>query len=272
MRTTAMLASLALAAGVLVGAAAPAYADPAVGDCLDMPANSGPFDPLVTGTAVECDAPHNGEVFGLAEYPADWGKPSEEREQLEDFGWVNQVCSFNSLDEWLMESGAPQLSISTRLFLKAGAPSDEAWEAGDRTVQCIVFAMSGPFGRERMTAWSGAMAAKLGTPEGVKFFARCSKAKPLSGKDNAIYECKSAKQWVGVARVFNLKGTPAGKKFPAPATQKDADAKCAKAAKKFVKGKAKAFGAVEPRFMWDEGFKEAVCYLPLQSWNGKGGV
>ena len=74
MRVPALLASLALAAGLLVGVSAPAYADPALGDCLDMPVGVSPFDPLVTGTSVDCEAPHNGEVFGLGDYPADPGR------------------------------------------------------------------------------------------------------------------------------------------------------------------------------------------------------
>lgn len=272
MRIPAIIATLALAAGVLVGAAAPASADPAVGECLDMPVGGNPFDPLVTGTPVECAAPHNGEVFGLAAYPADWGKPSESRERLDDFSWLFQVCSFSMLNEYKESAGAPPLMINDRLFVKAGAPTDGEWEAGDRTVRCVVFALAGAPGREKMTAWTGTIPSKLATPVGIREFARCTPARPKSGADNTIAVCKSAKSWVGVARVFDLKGTPA-KKFPGPAIQKSADAKCAKEARGFTKGKGvKPFGVVEPKQMWDEGIKEAVCYIPLNNWNGKGSV
>ena len=270
MRVPSLLASLALVAGILVGAHSPAYADPAVGDCLDMPVGGDPFDPLVSGTSVDCDAPHDGEVFGLGEYPGDWGKPSAERQRLEDFGWLFQVCSFQMLNEYKESAGAAPIMVNDRFFIKAGAPSDAAWEAGDRTVQCIVFTLAGPAGRERMTAWTGSIPDKLKTSAGIREFARCTPAKPKSGTDNAIAQCIGAKNWIGVTRVFELKGTPAAK-FPGPAIQKDADTKCAKAAKGFIKGKKVVpFGAVESQQAWNDGIKEAVCYIPLNNWNGKG--
>jgi hypothetical protein len=270
MRVLAFISAAALAAGLLVGGAASAYADPAVGDCLDMPVGGDPFDPLKASTVVDCEAPHNGEVFGLGDYPSDWGKPSDERERLDDFGWLFQTCSFQMLNEYKESAGAEPTMINDRLFIKVSAPSDQAWEAGDRTVQCVVFALAGLPGRERMTAWTGTIPDKMKTSVGLREFARCTPAKPKSGVDNAIAQCKGAKNWIGVTRVFNLKGTPAAK-FPGPAIQKDADARCARAAKGFIKGKkVKPFGAVEPKEMWDDGIKEAVCYIPLKNWNGKG--
>ena len=57
----------------------------------------------------------------------------------------------------------------------------------------------------------------------------------------------------------------------APYGQKQADAKCAKAAKGFIKGKkVKPFAAVETKQNWDDGIRSALCYVPLNNWNGKG--
>ena len=274
MRVLAFISSAALAAGLIVGATAPAQADPAVGECLDMPSSSNPFDPLVTGTSVDCEAPHNGEVFHLGEYPADWGKPSEERERLENFGWLFEVCPFELLDQYKQSDGAPGLMIPDRFFLtKAGAPTDAEWEAGDRTVRCIVSALAGPVGREKMSAWSGSIPELLGTAAGIREFARCTPALPKSGRMNAIAKCGGAKNWVAVGYAFDLNGTP-GNPFPGPAIQKQADAKCVKAIKGFTKGKKKVkpFAAVEPKRDWDEGLRSAVCYIPLANWNGKGSV
>lgn len=270
MRIPALVASLALAAGLLVGANAPAHAAPAVGDCLDMPASTQPFDPLVTGTPVDCAAPHNGEVFGLGAYPDDWGKPSEERERLEDFGWLFQVCTFQMLDQYKQSGGAPGLMIPDRFFFKAGAPSDAEWEAGDRTVRCIVTALAGAVGRERMTAWSGSIPDLLATSAGIREFARCTPALPKSGRPNAIARCAVEKNWVAVGYAFDLTATP-GNPFPGPAVQKQADAKCVKAVRGFVKGKkVKPFAAVDSKRDWDAGMRSAVCYVPLANWNGKG--
>ena len=270
MRVPALLASLALAAGLLVGVSAPAYADPALGDCLDMPVGVSPFDPLVTGTSVDCEAPHNGEVFGLGDYPADWGKPSQERQRLEDFGWIFEVCPFEMLNMYKESAGAPAIMLADRFFLKAAAPTDAEWEAGDRTVRCVVMALAGAPGQEKLTAWTGSIPDKLTSSAGIKEFARCTPAQPKSGRDNAIAQCKSAKNWIGVNYAFDLTGTP-GNPFPGPAIQKQADAKCAKAAKGFIKGKkVKPFAAVETKQNWDDGIRSALCYIPLNNWNGKG--
>ena len=270
MRVPALLASLALSAGLLVGASAPAYADPAMGECLDMPIGVSPFDPLVAGTSVDCAAPHNGEVFGLGDYPADWGKPSEERERLEDFGWIFGVCSFDMLNAYKESAGAPALMVPDRFFIKATAPTDAEWEAGDRTVRCVVMALAGAPGKERLTAWTGSIPDKLKKVAGIKEFARCTPALPKSGRDNAIAQCKTAKNWIAVNYAFDLTGT-SSRPFPGPAIQKQADAKCAKAAKGFIKGKkVKPFAAVESKQAWDDGIQSATCYIPLNSWNGKG--
>jgi len=270
MRAVSLVASLALGAGLLLGVSAPAYAAPAVGECLDMPVGVSPFDPLVTGTSVDCDAPHNGEVFGLGDYPSDWGKPSQERERLEDFGWIFEVCSFGMLNEYKESAGAPAIMLADRFFIKATAPTDDEWEAGDRIVRCVVMALTGAPGKERLTAWTGSIPDKLTKVAGIKEFARCTPGLPKSGRDNAIAQCKTAKNWIAVNYAFDLTGTP-GNPFPGPAIQKQADAKCAKAAKGFIKGKkVKPFAAVESKQMWDDGNRSAVCYIPLANWNGKG--
>ena len=162
--------------------------------------------------------------------------------------------------------------IPDRFFFKAGAPTDAEWEAGDRTVRCIVTALSGAVGRERLTAWSGAIPELLGTAAGIREFARCTPALPKSGRANAIATCAGAKNWVAVGYAFDLAGTP-GKPFPGPEIQKQADAKCVKAVRGFVKGKkVKPFAAVESKRDWDQGLRSAVCYIPLANWNGKGSV
>ena len=85
------------------------------------------------------------------------------------------------------------------------------------------------------------------------------------------------RHWIGGERVasadaFDLTGTP-GNPFPGAAIQKQADAKCAKAAKGFIKGKkVKPFAAVETKQNWDDGIRSALCYIPLNNWNGKGSV
>ena len=265
MRIPALISSVALMAAVLVGASAPAYADPAVGECLDMPVGGDPFDPLVTGTPVECAAPHNGEVFGLAEYPDGWAKPSEEP-MIRDGAWQEEVCPLDELDAWLVPGSLPSLPL--RILTKVGVPSDAAWEEGDRTVRCVAFALTGPYGKEKMSAWTGTIPDKLTTTDGLKFFATCAKAKPVSGSDdNAPYVCKTKKQWIAVT-VAPIKGKP-GKPYPGGALQKSADRACTKAAKPFIEGKAKPLGIVVSKFLWDLGLKEAHCYIPLNSWNGK---
>ena len=272
MRVPALLASLALAAGLLVGVSAPASAAPAIGDCLDLPSGGDPFDPLVPGTPADCDASHDGEIYGLGEYPADWGKPSDERERLGSFSWTFEVCPFEMFDQYKQSAGAPGLMIPDRFFIKATAPTDAEWEAGDRTVRCIAFALVGALGKETMTPWTGTIPDKLKTTAGIQEFARCTPALPKSGRDNAIAQCKTAKNWIGVNYAFDLTGTP-GNPYPGPAIQKQADAKCAKAAKGFIKGKkVKPFAAVETKQNWDDGIRAATCYVPLNNWNGKGSV
>lgn len=268
MRIPALIASVALITGVLVGASASAQAAPVVDDCVDLPVGGDPFDPYTGGTVVDCEAPHNGEIYGVADYPADWGAPSTEEERIRDFAWQESVCSFQALDEWLTSDGAPLPMIPTRIYNKAAVPSDAEWEAGDRTVRCIAYALTGPYGREKLSVWTGTIPTKMTTSEGVKFFAYCSKAKPVSGSSkNSPYECRSAKQWVGVGFV-GLKGKP-GAKFPGPKLQKSADKQCVTASKGFITGKVKPLGVVVSKSLWDRGVKEAICYIPLGNWNGK---
>ena len=268
MRVPALLASLALAAGLLVGVSAPAQAAPAVGDCVTLPGGD-PFDPLKAGTVVDCETSHNGEVFSVGEYPADWGKPSDEADRMRDFAWQEEVCPLTALDAWLTSGPLPSLPL--RIYAKPGAPSDAEWEAGDRTIRCLVFALTGPYGKEKLSAWTGTMPDKLTTTDGLKFFATCAKTKPVSGSDNnAPYVCRSSNQWIAVT-VTQIKGSP-GKPYPGPALQKSADSACAAKAKPFLKGKSKPLGVVVSKFLWDRGLKEALCYIPLNNWNGKGSV
>ena len=270
MRIPSILAAASLAAGLLVGAA-PAYAaQPAVGDCLDLPVTAKWFDNFVIGTLVDCEAPHNSEVFHLGAYPDDWGAPSTEKERIGDYGqFTSRLCPYTTLNAYLEAGGLEPKMILDRFYTTAVPPTDEAWEAGDRTVQCVVYALSGPWGKDKPTAWTGTIPERV-LAEGWKPFALCSKAMPKSGTDsgNPPFRCTKPSQWIAIGRATNLTGA-AGRPFPGQQIQAQADRRCAKEAKGFIKGKAKAFAAVESQEMWEQGIREAVCYIPLQNWNGK---
>ena len=262
-------ASCALAAGLLVGVTTPATAaEPAVGECLDLPRTSPWYLPFSLGDSVDCEAPHNSEVFHIAEYPADWGAPSTEIERIKDFSFQFEMCPYQTFNTWLESGGVEPPMISTRLYTNAVPPNDAEWEAGSRAVRCVMYAISGPFGKDLPTAWTGTFFEKV-EASGWKEFALCTrKGKPKSGKDLAPFRCRKNNQWVGVARIFDVKGT-AGNPYPGPQVQRNADRACVKAVRGFTTGKkVKPYAWLEPKDMWDEGFREAVCYVPLKNWNG----
>lgn len=244
---------------------------PTVGECLDLPLSARWDDAFAVGETVQCETSHNSEVFFLGTYPEDWGAPSSERKKISDFSFTFQACPnpFQTLDTYLQVGGAATPSIPTRFFPKAAPPTDEEWQAGSRAVRCIVHALSGPIGKEAPTSWNNTLPEKV-KASGWKEFAKCTqKGKPKSGVDNPGFRCKSNNQWVGLARVFELKGK-AGKPFPGAQVQKAANRACLSAVQGLTKGKKVVpFAAVESKQIWDEGFREAVCYVPLSQWNGK---
>lgn len=273
MRVPALLCSLALGAGLLVGATAPAYAAPAKGDCVNLPTTGNPFDVRKPGKAVDCAKPHSGQIWRLTDYPKDWGKPSTET-RVDDVDWQEKVCGYDRFEKWLSSGGAPKEMIPLRVQTKVAVPTDKEWRAGKSKVRCIAFALTGDFGKETLSTWKGTIPRLLATEAGVRFFADCAKRKPVSGSsDNAPFQCsKPKKQWIAVGFV-PITGEP-GDPYPGAALQSSADAKCSSMAKKFIvkssRAKTKPLGIVLSKFLVETiGIKEAMCYVPLSTWNGR---
>lgn len=104
--------------------------DLAVGDCLNDEEVS--LDETVTEVAtldvVECDSPHDSEVFGFAEFD-DGDYPSDSA--LDDAAWEGCMKLFEPYVGRSYESSSLDISFYV--------PTLESWKYGDRTATCVLY-------------------------------------------------------------------------------------------------------------------------------------
>ncbi len=104
-----------------------------VGDCLDWP--GGRDDEVELFDSVDahpCVEPHDLEVFATVEYPSAQGVPYPGDEWITDFGFDECLTSFEPY------VGAPY-SVVPDIDITIFWPSEESWEADDRTIHCLLF-------------------------------------------------------------------------------------------------------------------------------------
>lgn len=104
-----------------------------VGDCLDWPGSREDEVELFDSVdAYPCANPHDLEVFATVEYPSAQGVPYPGDEWITDFGFDECLTSFESYVGAGYEV-VPDIDIT--IFW----PSDESWDAHDRTIHCLLF-------------------------------------------------------------------------------------------------------------------------------------
>ena len=104
-----------------------------VGDCLDWP--GGRDDEVELFDSVDahpCVEPHDLEVFATVEYPSAQGVPYPGDEWITDFGFDECLTSFEPY-VGAAYSVVPDIDIT--IFW----PSEESWNADDRTIHCLLF-------------------------------------------------------------------------------------------------------------------------------------
>ncbi len=106
-----------------------------VGDCFngsEAVADGSPIDSL---ELVSCDSPHQYEMFAVVTHPADSAAAYPANEELSVFGETGCMGQFEGFvgTSWF-EAGYD----ITFIF-----PARDAWEAGDRTLQCALVRMDG---------------------------------------------------------------------------------------------------------------------------------
>jgi hypothetical protein len=260
-RALAVLASIALGAGLLIGAGAPAQAaeaDPVKDDCLAVDGDL--WDSLAPFEVVECTERHNSEVIVMMKYPNNAGAPSTIANRvLEYFG--NQ-CTYDVAMAWL---GAGKIKLPLRMNWWVRLPSDEQWEAGARWAACGSI-RPGPKGGPE--TYTGTLpAAFASTP--LRDWVVCTPGTPKSGQWSDAVACTSKTKWLTINGIF-IKGKP-GKNYPKD-FQAKADALCAKNAKPYLKkgSKTKPIAGLGPAKDFPPGEIFGNCFIALADWNGKG--
>jgi hypothetical protein len=264
-RVVAVLASILLGAGTLVGGATTSQAaesEPQVNDCLTI--EDGRFwEPDTLAAIVECDTPHNAEVYAVVAYPADAGAPSTIRDQIWDL--FGGECNQGPALAWL---GAPQSTqIPLRLYTIPRLPTDAEWEAGARWVACTASRPgSGPSG----VATISQTLPELYASTTLQDWVNCIKGAPSSGKWLPWTACTSKSKWLVVQGV-QVKGKVTGN-YPKD-LQAKANALCAKEAKPYLKkgAKTKPVAGLGPKKDFPQGDPFADCFIAFADWNGKTG-
>jgi hypothetical protein len=98
-----------------------------IGDCVNIPDGA----EITDYESVDCDEPHDHEVFALPQHPDGEGAPYPGQDALLEF--AQQRC-----DE-AFEGYVGTDYASSALYLTALTPSEEAWtDAGDREIVCLL--------------------------------------------------------------------------------------------------------------------------------------
>lgn len=104
-----------------------------VGDCYQDPEES---DTVAELTLVDCDAPHDNEIYAFGLYPAGDDDPFPDEADLDEFS--DEFCT----EEFEAYVGIDyQDSIYYITYLQ---PTEGSWEDGDREVVCILYDQDGP--------------------------------------------------------------------------------------------------------------------------------
>lgn len=257
----ALLAAASLAGTISIGAASVARATavaPAVGDCLalDLQRVGSATEPVMF---VSCSSKHASEVFAVAAYPANAGAPSTIADRVwELFG---SQCSSAVLAQWI--KGFP-VNMATAISRNFTLPSDDQWRAGARWVLCRTIRLGSSLSP---ISYAGAL-PKLFASTPLLGWLLCTKNKPMTARWNVSAPCSSGSVWLNIGGV-DIVGQ-AGNPYPG-ALQKEADGKCAKAAKPVLaKGSpVLPVAALAPKEDFVNGSPFAECFIPVKEWNGK---
>lgn len=255
-RRFGLLAAAALVAASLVGT--PALAEepvPEVSDCLIV---DDPWNSWSTYSIVDCAESHNSEVYEVVAYPADLGAPSS---LTDEEAWaIGDECSSETFDAWL---GSEEVFLPMKVWSWfITLPSDEQWDAGNRSVLCRTIR---PTPSYDALSYTGAL-PELFASTPVFDWLSCTKKAPKSGKDNPTAACTSKSTWLllGGARV---KGKVTSK-YPKD-LQKAADKACAKNVKRYGKKGTKGVAALLSKAHVSNDSIYAECFIPVAGWNGK---
>jgi len=104
-----------------------------VGDCYQDPEESDFVSEL---TLVDCDAPHDNEIYAFGLYPADEDDEFPDEETLDEF--TDEYCT-EVFEEYVGIAYDDSIYYVTYL-----QPTEESWNDGDREVVCILYDQDGP--------------------------------------------------------------------------------------------------------------------------------
>ena len=123
LRRPVILIGVALALGACGTAS---VFDLTVGDCFNDPAESGEVSSV---TAIDCDEPHDNEVYALYEYEG-----SDEYPGGETLGTAaNEGCE----DRFEAYVGTPYLD--SEVYYTHLIPTEDSWATGDREIVCMLY-------------------------------------------------------------------------------------------------------------------------------------
>lgn len=272
MRRPLAALSAVIVLGAVVSLPVSASADTAPraakGDCLSVTDITS-----VTSAAesVACSQSHNAEIFRIGTAPDNTGLPSQAFVTAQQ---LNTMCAASeattALAEALDHLGIKGATIPTRMYLSVLLPTDAQWNAGTRTVQCIVGITSdNADGLATAQSWTGAAAQKTAS-EGAGWLLACLPTQPSAGTTLSTRACTSS-SWVMVDAGREVDGT-AGTPYPGSALQAAADAVCRPLAEEWTaagKRSSLQFAAVlPPQEAWDVGVHVTSCWIPFSSWGG----
>ncbi|MBM3687213.1 MAG: hypothetical protein FJW85_09465 [Actinobacteria bacterium] len=259
---------LGAVASLPVAASADTAPRAAQGDCLTVTDITS-----VTSAAesVACSQSHNAEIFRIGTAPDSTGLPSQAFVTAQQ---LNTMCAASeattALAEALDHLGIPAATIPTRVYLSVLLPTDEQWNAGTRTVQCIVGVTSDDADLLPVAqSWTGSAAQKTAS-EGAGWLLACLPTEPSTGTTLPTRACTSP-SWAMVDAGRDVEGT-AGTPYPGSALQAAADAVCRPIAEEWTAPDNRAdlqFAAVlPPQEAWDVGVHVTSCWIPLAAWSG----
>ncbi|MFM8774605.1 MAG: septum formation family protein, partial [Actinomycetota bacterium] len=266
----ALSAVIVLGAVVSLPVAASADTAPraAKGDCLSVTDITS-----VTSAAesVACSQSHNAEIFRIGTAPDSTGLPSQAFVTAQQ---LNTMCTASeattALAEALDHLGIKGATIPTRMYLSVLLPTDAQWNAGTRTVQCIVGVTSdNADGLATAQSWTGAAAQKTAS-EGAGWLLACLAAAPSTGTTLPTQSCTPT-SWTLVDGGTSVTGSAASP-YPGATLQAAADDVCRPIAESWTAPAKRAglqFSAVlPPEDAWSAGVHVTSCWIPFSSWDG----